>query len=105
MGKKKRREPAFLTFTNITPLAVEQPAFRQGWMLFEPRPSPIDHRGAVVERHELLDRREQLLFGSRVCEFMKIKKACCVFGVDLCNVDVVDNRSTHLLIFIYITQI
>jgi len=24
-------------------------------------PSPIDHRGAVVERHELLDRREQLL--------------------------------------------
>ena len=25
------------------------------------RPSPIDYRGAAVERYELLDRREQLL--------------------------------------------
>ena len=28
---------------------------------FPDRPSPIEHRGQMVERYELLDRREQLL--------------------------------------------
>jgi hypothetical protein len=31
--------------------------------LLGPRPSAVDHRGQVVERHELLERREHLLPG------------------------------------------